>query len=185
VAAALCVALAAGYAALHPAGVLGPVLEAMEPVRWSGDLSREPAPRYFPELLARLGIVGLPLGLLLAGVRSRRRLLLDLGLILALLSAVWFSQDAGWGPPWLLLVAGGAAAIALALALRRTLDGGQGHERQGLTAEALAGEPTAPRTLEVAATLMALAPAARPLEPAPELRGEGGEFGGGGSSSSF
>lgn len=187
VAAALCVALTAGYAALHPAGVIGPVMAAMEPARWSGDLSQELAPRYFPELLARLGIVILPLALLGAGLRSRRRLLLDMGLILALLSAVWFSHEIGLGPPWLLLLAGGAAAMVLALAMRRYLDGGQGHERHGLTAEPVAGELTAPGTLEVAATLIALAPAARPLppSPAPELRGEGGEFGGGGSSSSF
>jgi hypothetical protein len=181
-AAALAVAVVAGYAACHPEGIVSPWLVESVESSWQGSAAVP-----FPTVLARFCIVVIPLGLLLAGFLGRRRLLLDLGLLLVASSAVWFCHDSGIGPVWLLLLLAGGVCLALALSLRRVLASAPGQERWGCTGEAVLGDREAPATLEVAATLASLAPEARPLagpQPAP-TEGGGGTFGGGGASSSF
>jgi uncharacterized membrane protein YgcG len=117
-------------------------------------------------------------------VASRRRLLINAGLVALLASMVTLRFYAQVAPLWVVLLAGGGAAIGVALALRRYLDSGPGQQRHGFTAEPLFANPEGRSALEVAAGVVSLSPAARHLEQ-PGFEGKGGRFGGGGASGSF
>jgi hypothetical protein len=116
------------------------------------------------------------IGLLGAGIRTRHRWTLDLGLIaMAVLIASTLARIHA-RPLWLVLAASGLALAGLAIALRRVLS----HGRRGISAEAILGDESA-ATLEVAAALATSTPAPREGQPEP-LQGQGGGFGGGGAS---
>jgi hypothetical protein len=117
------------------------------------------------------------------GIRSRRRLLVNAGLISVLASVVTLRAYVHVAPLWMALVAGGAAAFGLALALRRYLDSGPGRERHGFTAEPLFTDPERRSALEVAASVASLSPEARRVDAGYE--GGGGRSGGGGATDSF
>lgn len=118
------------------------------------------------------------------GIAARRPLLLDLGLVGVLASLVTLRFYVQVAPLWVVLLLGGAVALGLALLLRRFLDSGPQHERHGFTAEPLFADPEGRSALEVAASVVSLTPAARPMEK-PGFEGGGGSFGGGGASGKF
>ena len=175
----LAIALVAVYAALN---------------LWSWDhkliewIAGGPEPDMRASPLRPLAIVGtavVPLSLVAFGIRSRRRLFLDLGVLLAVVSLVTLRAYVHVAPAWVVLTASGGAAVAAALALRRFLASGTDAERNGFTAEPLFEDVSRQGALETAAAL-ASTPHARPA-PAEE-RGftpGGGGFGGGGGSGEY
>jgi hypothetical protein len=174
------VAILALYAAVHAAGIAGD---------WFGWLTRRSAltREVAPELraLAWAAMSLLPLFLLAAGIRSRDRLALALGGLLALATAASAADALDLAPLWLVLCGAGALLLALAVGLRRLLAARPERTAAGFTDRALY-EPGRRRSfLELAATLAALSPAPRPAEPEPGFRGGGGDFGGGGASGEF
>ncbi len=177
--AALTVAVAAAYAALHYG-----LWEVGAFERWNAllEVSRESS---MPGWMALAGTTLFPLALLAFGLATRRRLLVDLGIVAALVSIITGLVYWNPKPEWLVLVAGGGLLIGLALGLRRWLDAGSAKERAGWTAEPLFEHPDRQSLVELAASLAMLTPAARPQPAAPGFQGGGGEMGGGGASSSF
>ena len=127
----------------------------------------------------------LPLLVVCWGIAARRRSLLDLGLAGVLASLMTLRFYVHLAPLWVVLVLGGSAAIGLALLLRRYLDSDPGHERHGFTAEPLFVDPRRRSALEVAASVVALGPAARPAEKPGGFEAGGGGFGGGGASGEY
>jgi hypothetical protein len=133
--------------------------------------------------LAIVGTALVTIGLLAWGLIARRRLLLNLGLLGALASLATLRSYVSLGPPSLALIAGGAGAIGIALAVRRFLDSAPGQERGGFTAEPLFEDRS--RWAEIAASA---ALSAKPRASTPEgagFEGGGGSSGGGGASDSF
>ena len=118
------------------------------------------------------------------GLGSRRRLLINAGLIGLLASMVTLRFYVQVAPLWTVLLLGGGFAIGLALALLRYLDSGRVQQRHGFTAEPLFADSGARSALEVAASVASLSPAARPLERS-GFEGAGGRFGGGGASGTY
>ena len=125
-----------------------------------------------------------PVATLVWGIATRRRLLINLALVGILSAIVTLRVYVHVAPLWVALLAGGALAMGIALAVRRLLDSGPGHERGGFTAEPLFGDPERRSALEIAASVASLSPAARPVE-RPGFEGGGGQFGGGGASGQF
>jgi hypothetical protein len=140
--------------------------------------------RALPRVLAVLGTGLIPLGLLALGLRTRRTLLLNLGLALGIASLVTLRLYVHAAPPWVVLIVGGGCAVGVALGLRRFLDSGPGKERGGLTAEPLFEDPSKRAALEVVAAVAAWGPKGRPA-PAEEFRGGGGRSGGGGATGGY
>ena len=154
---------------------------SIESMRGGGHRMRESALR----LVAILGTALIPPALVAFGVFSRRRLFLDLGLVLGIASLVTLRFYVHLAPLWMVLTLGGGAAIAAALALRRFLSSGRGGERAGFTAEPLFEDPARQRSLELAAAL-ATGPAARaPATGDRSIAPGGGRFGGGAASGEY
>jgi hypothetical protein len=118
------------------------------------------------------------------GVARRSRLLIGAGLAGVVASIVTLRAYVHVAPLWLALVAGGTAALVLALAIRRYLDSAPGRERFGFTADPLFTDPERRSALEIAAGLATFSPAAQPVE-RPGLEAGGGRFGGGGASGTY
>jgi len=177
--AALAVALLAFYAAFNLWSWDHAFVESLGPGRAPAlkDSSLRP--------LAMAGTVLIPAAALAFGIRSRRRLFLDLGVVLAVASLVTLRFYVHVAPLWLILTAGGSAAILGSLAIRRFLDSGAGRERRGFTAEPLFEDLSRQGALETAAAL-ASAPSARrvPAEDRSFTSG-GGRFGGGGATGEY
>jgi hypothetical protein len=125
-----------------------------------------------------------PVLTLLWGIRTRRRLLIGLGIVGLLASFGTLRAYVHVMPAWLALLLGGGVAIGLALALRRYLDSGAEHERFGFTAEPLFDDPERRSALELGAAVVSVSPAARPIEQ-PGFQGGGGRSGGGGATGDF
>ena len=136
---------------------------------------------------AAFGVAVLPLVLLAWGIRSRRALVLDLGIVFAALSLITLRSYVHIAPLWVILTFAGAGLIGLALSLHRWLDRAPGRERRGFTADVLFENEARQQALGTVATALALAPDSRSApEPAPgAFRGGGGASGGGGSSQGF
>jgi hypothetical protein len=138
--------------------------------------------RALPPALAWPGYVLFAGALLAAGLRTRRRWTLDLGIVALLVLATSTLVETGARPLWLVLTLSGTALAAAALSARRFLE----RERGGITSAAM-GSQEGHQALEIAVTLATASPSARPAEAATDgetLRGGGGSFGGGGASSS-
>jgi hypothetical protein len=126
-----------------------------------------------------------PLLLLIAGIRTRRPLLLGLGALLTIASLVTLRFYVHVAPLWIVLTASGAALITLALLLRRWLDASPTHERGGFTAFRLFEHARA-GLIEVVGAVASFSPHARPIPgQEPGLEPGGGEFGGGGASGKY
>ena len=142
-----------------------------------------------PGPLARISSIALsaavPVVVLLLGIRVRRRLFLDLGFLLGIVSLITLRQYVHLAPLWSVMVTGGFALLALGVILNRILDGGDGRQRGGFTAGQLLENPKQLRAIEVLATMTTLTPEAKAASEKPEFQGEGGKFGGGGASSEF
>jgi len=126
----------------------------------------------------------LPVLLVAAGLRARRRVFLDAGLVLAALSLVTLRAYVRIADLWAVLAAAGALLVGGALAVNRWLGRGRDGERNGFTADALFSDAERLRALEIAPVLAAHSPGGRPPDE-PGFSGGGGSFGGGGAGSSW
>ena len=118
------------------------------------------------------------------GIRSRRTLVLDTGVVLAALSLVTLRAYVHIAPLWVLLTAAGIVLVGAALALGRRLRNAPGGERRGFTARSFSSRRSG---LEAAAVVAAFAPSAAPPR-SPEPGGfspGGGRYGGGGATGDF
>jgi Zn-dependent protease with chaperone function len=127
----------------------------------------------------------LPAALVALGVARRDRLALALGALLAIATSISAADALDLEPVWLLLVAGGAILVGIALALRRLFAARPDRVAAGFTDRPLF-EPDGGRSfLELAAVLATMSPAPRPPGGERGFEGGGGEFGGGGASGKF
>jgi hypothetical protein len=154
--------------------------------RLSGLSGRMPLPPAIARVVSAAATALVPVGFLVWGLKSRRRTLLRLGALFAVLSLATLGYYAHLEPLWLVLGVSGSALILGALALNRLLRSAPGAERGGYTASPLYSG-IGPEGLSTAAAVAGFAP---DVAPAPESRsGEfspgGGRFGGGGASGSF
>jgi len=124
-----------------------------------------------------------PIAFLVWGIRARRTLVLDLGLVFTALSLVTLRAYVHLAPLWALLVAAGAALVLGALWVNRLLRLSPGAERAGFTAAPLYG---AGRMETVQAAAFVAGFTGQPARPErDDLSTGGGGFGGGGASSDF
>jgi hypothetical protein len=126
----------------------------------------------------------LPIVFLAWGIRSRRRLVLDLGVAFAALSLVTLRYYVHLAPLWVILTAAGAVLLLTALALSRKLRRSADGEWAGFTARPLySGMGTLPAVAAVAG----FTPEARlgPQSDSANFTGGGGVSGGGGAAGSF
>ena len=175
------VAAVALYVAVNRYSVEERLIEAM----WGSAGSATPtvpasaALRAFSDAATAL----LPLLFVAWGIRSRRTLVLDLGLVFAALSLATLRYFVHVASPWVVLLACGAALVLAALAVNRFLRRGPNGERAGFTASPLYRSGT---NLATAAVVAGLAPQG---SAAPRAGGDlspgGGRFGGGGATGSF
>jgi hypothetical protein len=126
----------------------------------------------------------MPVALLAWGIRPRRTLLIDLGIVLAALSLVTLRHYVQIAALWAVLASAGAILLAVALALSRWLSRGPGKERGGFTAEPLFSDEARARLLQVVPVAATLTPTAPPAGEKGFTPG-GGSFGGGGASERF
>jgi len=142
-----------------------------------------------PGLVARLASItmsaAVPVVVLLLGIRTRRRLFLDLGFLLGIASLITLRQYVHLAPLWSVMVTGGFALLALGVILNRILGGGNGKQRHGFTAGQLLENPKQLRAIELLASMTTLTPGAKAPPEKPGFQGEGGKFGGGGASGEF
>ena len=148
---------------------------------WSSHSSQPALPRSVSIFLTAL----VPPALMILGIRTRRRLLLNLGVVFVAASLVTLRFYTHVAPLWLALCAGGCAVLAASLMARRYLASGAGKERSGFTAEPLLDNPANRRTFEMLASVAAMTPHARPTPSEAGFKGAGGKFGGGGASGEF
>lgn len=133
---------------------------------------------------ATLATALLPVVFLAWGIRSRRRLVLDLGVAFAALSLVTLRYYVHLAPLWVILTAAGAMLLLTALSLNRRLRRSAGGEWAGFTARPLyAGLGALPAVAAVAG----FTPDARvaPQSDSANFTGGGGLSGGGGAAGSF
>ena len=126
-----------------------------------------------------------PVVFLLWGVRSRRRLLLGIGIASAVLSASTFRYYVPIGPRWAWLTVCGAVLVAGAMWANRRLREAAGGAWRGLTAAPLYSVETA--GISPLGAILG-AHVATPASPEPDrsgFTGGGGGFGGGGASSEY
>ncbi|HKD17007.1 MAG TPA: hypothetical protein VKG23_03985 [Thermoanaerobaculia bacterium] len=156
--------------------------------RWIEALSASPnaaeEPSGLVRILASVATALVPVVLVAWGIRSRRALFLDVGVVLAALSLVTLRAYVHIAPLWALLAAAGIVLVGAALGLGRRLRLSPGGERRGFTARSFSSGKSG---LETAAVVAAFAPAAAPAR-APEPGGfspGGGRYGGGGATGDF
>ena len=180
-AAVFLVCAAAAYAAINPYSLDKLLIESIAP-------GPSPATSTFTVWGALLQLAAaslLPAGLVAWGIWKKRRLPLDIGLVLAALSVATLRYYVHVAPLWAILCGAGALLIGLCLLVHRRL-AGSAAGRPGFTADPLFGDERTHQTLGI---LGALALAPSPAEPAPAepgaFRGGGGSSGGAGSSGSL
>jgi hypothetical protein len=160
-------------------------LNPIDEIFGRGSWSQSGAPEGTWLTLGWLAMFALPLFLIVSGVKRRDRLELSLGALGLIASSISAIDALDLEPPWLILTVAGILLLAIALGLRRLFASNSGRVVAGFTDAALY-EPDGGRSfLELAGTLAALTPAARPLEHEPAFRGRGGDFGGGGATKEF
>lgn len=173
--------LVAFYVAVHIGSLDGRMIEWLVEFRDEG-----PPPTPLLRDISILATAVVPLAILAFGVVTRRTSFLYPGVLLAAVSLVTLRFYVHVAPVWVVLGASGAAALGLALLLRRALASGPDKERGGFTAEPLFEDPRGRRMAEMVAAAASLTPGARSL---PEDRGRlepgGGSFGGGGATGEF
>ncbi len=134
-------------------------------------------------LAAALATAVFPVVFFLWGIRTRRRLLLGIGLASAVLSVATFRHYFPIGPRWAWLTACGAVLIAAALWAHRRLRDAPGGVWRGLTASPLyAFDDAGISPLGALGAQVAVAPA---TPERPGFTGGGGSFGGGGASGQY
>jgi hypothetical protein len=157
--------------------------------RWLEQLAgREPDLASSPAWLRAASILAtalVPLAVLGFGAATRRVDLASLGLLLGVASLVTLRFYVHVAPLWVALVASGAAALLIALTVRRLLASGPGGERGGFTAEPLFADGSRRHAAEIAGAMAAFAPGATPAPDDGRLTPGGGRYGGGGATSDF
>jgi hypothetical protein len=148
------------------------------------------APRTAPPrwlfVLAAIATAIMPLGVIAWGLKSRRIVLLDTGVVLLALSFVTLRQYVHVAPLWVVLTASGALLIVVALAVERALRRAPDGEREGFTADPLFSDERRQRIVQTVSVAATFTPAARvTATEQPGFAGHGGEFGGGGASDKF
>ncbi|MFL6352303.1 MAG: hypothetical protein ACJ74Z_10705 [Bryobacteraceae bacterium] len=129
----------------------------------------------------------LPPAVLARGLRRKDRFVIAVGAIVAMVTLITNKPYLGWQQhtwdPMLL----GALVIAVALFIRRWLDGAPGGIRHGFTAKRLSGKDKHWMNAGSAALGLASAPSITlgPQTASHDARFGGGDFGGGGASSDF
>jgi len=154
----------------------------IEHARGFGSANAKPSPA--AQAAAVVATALLPIVFLAWGIRSRRRLVLDLGVAFAALSLVTLRYYVHLAPLWVILTAAGAALLLAALSLNRKLRRSADGEWTGFTARPLyAGLGALPAVAAVAG----FTPAARvaPESDSANFTGGGGTSGGGGAAGSF
>jgi hypothetical protein len=177
-AAVLAVSLAAVYAAINVYAIDHGFIEGV-----SG-AARNPAPIHAGavRILSAIATGVLPLLVLGWGIRARRTLLLDAGIVGAALSLVTLRFYVPIAPLWTILSVAGSGLILLALGVHQWLTRSPGREAGGFTAEPLFEDKDTQQTLGAVGAL-SLTPEARIASPEPgKFSGGGGGFGGAGSS---
>jgi hypothetical protein len=123
------------------------------------------------------------------GIRRRDRLALVAGLAATSVFVVTAAIELRPRPLWLFLTIAGGLLVAATIAIGRWIDRGSRRERGGWTTDLLA-EAGATAPIETIAALATASMASSsisstPGEENPPVRGDGGEFGGGGASGSY
>jgi len=160
--------------------------------RWFIEMIRVPGLRGIAEVplptplraAAALATAAFPVFFLAWGLRSRRRLLIAIGLVSAVLTAATFRHYVPIGPRWAWLTACGVVLIASALWAHRRLRDAAGGTWRGLTASPLYSADDAGISPLGALGAHIAGPAA-PEPERPGFTGGGGEFGGGGASGQY
>ena len=145
----------------------------------------EPAVSAPPTLrvLSSIATALLPMAFVAWGVRTRRTLVLDLGLLFTAASLVTLRAYVHLAPLWALLTLAGTALVLGALGLNRFLRRGSDGERNGFTAAPLYSGRRA-ETLQTTAVVAGFASTPAPARTS-ELEPGGGRFGGGGASGQY
>ena len=173
----LAASLAAAYAAVNLYSLDRGILEELRPGASAAKVTGAPVRALAAALTALF-----PAALLAAGIRRRRRLLLDLGIAFAALSLVTLRAYVRLGPLWLVLTEAGAGLVALAFGAERLLARGPNRERGGVTADPLLEDEGRSRLATAFAASTMLSPDARPADSGRDFSAGGGGFGGGGAS---
>ncbi len=180
-AAVLVVSLAAVYAAVNLYALDHRVVESVS----STGGSAPGVPAAAVRVLAAIATAVFPLFVLGWGIRARRTLLLDAGIVSAALSIATLRFYVHIAPLWAVLSVAGCGLIFVALGVHRWLSRSPGGQRGGFTAEALFEDKERQQTLGALGAL-SLSPHARSASPEQgKFTGGGGSFGGGGSSGTF
>jgi hypothetical protein len=180
-AAVLAVSLAAVYAAINLYSFDHGLIEKISD--WGWNLASVHAGGI--RTLSAIATGVFPLFVLGWGIRSRRTLLLDAGIVGAALSLVTLRFYVHIAPLWAILSVAGSGVILLALGVHRWLARSPGREAGGFTAEPLFEDKEAQQALGAVGAL-SLTPEARIATPEPgKFSGGGGGFGGAGSSGTF
>ena len=180
-AAVLAVSLAAVYAAINLYSFDHGLIEGVSDVVWGTAPTRSAVVR----TLSAITTGAFPLFVLGWGIRSRRTLLLDAGIVGTALSLVTLRFYVPIAPLWAILSVAGFGLILLALGVHRWLARSRGLQAGGFTAEPLFEDKDAQQTLGAVGAL-SLTPEAR-IAPSEQgkFSGGGGGFGGAGSSGTF
>jgi hypothetical protein len=180
-AAVLAMSLAAVYAAINLYSLDHGLIEKISDSGWNSASIRAGAVRTLSAIVTGV----FPLLVFGWGIRTRRTLLLDAGIVGTALSLVTLRFYVPIAPLWTILSVAGSGLILLALGVHRWLAQSPGREAGGFTAEPLFEDKDAQQTLGAVGAL-SLTPEARvaPAEPG-KFSGGGGGFGGAGSSGTF
>ncbi len=180
-AAVLITSLGAIYAAINLYALDHHFVESISETAW-----RPPGgPAGTTRVLAAIATAVFPLLVLGWGIRQRRDLLVDAGIVSAALSLVTLRYYLHIAPLWTVLTVAGCATIFISLGIHRWLSRAPGRQRGGFTAEPLYEDETKQQMLG-ALGAVSLTPEARTASPqAGTFSGGGGSFGGGGTSGTF
>jgi hypothetical protein len=177
------VALVAGIAAVYgAANVYSLDRHLIESFSRTGASGEAPAPAL---VVAAVATALVPLAVLVWGLRARRTLLVDAGIVLAALSLVTLRHYVHVAPLWLVLVAGGAALAVAAAWIERALGRARGGEMHGFTAAPLFSDERRQLTLQVVPVVATLSPSGSSPSDQPKSLSAGGTFGGAGASEKF
>ena len=176
------VGLVALYVSVHIWSVDQSAIESLRIAGRAGAAGVEPARARSWSILAT-GL--LPPLLLVIGWRRREPLLLYGGLLLIGASIATIRIYREVMPLSIALILIGSACLALALAVRRWLRGGDKGERDGFTADPLFDNTNRTEAIRAAVAMASFTPEAQPTPSRPAFQGGGGGFGGGGAAGSF
>jgi hypothetical protein len=171
--------LAAVYGAVNVYSLDRHLVEKLGQFSWG-----RPTPPRSLLVVSALATAVMPPAVLAWGLRSRRTLLIDTGIVLTALSLVTLRHYVHLAPLWVVLTLSGAALVALALAVERMLRRAPGGELAGFTADPLFADERRMHALEVVPVAAAFT--AAPAQAAEDKGlGRGGRFGGGGAGEKF